>query len=49
MASVPETHTVKVRIELDEDTTAVIKQIVRDELAVFAGIVTSAAVDRRDS
>lgn len=49
MASAPGAHTVKVHIEFDEDTTAIIKRIVRDELAVFAGIATYAAVDRRDA
>lgn len=48
MASAPDTHTVTVHIEFDDDTKQQIKQVVRDEIAVFAGIVTSAAVDRRD-
>lgn len=48
MATAPGTHTVKVRVEFDDDTTAQIKQLIRDELAMFASGALTAAVDRRD-
>jgi len=48
MASAPNTHTVTVHIEFDEDTAAKIKQIVRHEIAMFASESLTAAVYRRD-
>jgi hypothetical protein len=39
---------VRVHIEFDEETTAGIKQIVRDEIAMHAANSLTAAVDRRD-
>lgn len=48
MASAPNTATVTVRIEFDEDTTARLKQLIRGEIAMFASAALTAAVDRRD-
>ena len=46
MAEMPKT--VNVHLEFDEDTTQVLRQLVRDEIAMFAANVLTAAVDRRD-
>lgn len=48
MASLPDTHTVTVHLEFDEDTTTRIRQMIREEIAMFASGSLTAAVDRRD-
>ena len=49
MADMPDSATVKVHIEFDEDTTAKLKWLIREEIAMSASGALTAAVDRRDS
>lgn len=48
MASAPDTHNVTVHVEFDDESKEQIKQLIRDEVAMFAAGALTAAVDRRD-